>query len=104
GEGDSLPVQVILKKDTKIVNEQDVTYLESISKDLEKVDGVKSVRTITRPTGELIEDLYVDHQIALMADGLKEAVDGLSEVQDGLRQVQGGLNEITGQLPSDSAS
>lgn len=104
GEGDSLPVQVILKKDTKIVNELDVTYLESISKDLEKVDGVKSVRTITRPTGELIEDLYVDHQIALMADGLNEAVDGLAEVQDGLRQVQGGLNEVTGQLPSDSAS
>ncbi|MGN7386309.1 MMPL family transporter [Sporosarcina sp. SAFN-015] len=104
GEGDSLPVQVILKKDTKIVNEQDVTYLESISKDLEKVDGVKSVRTITRPTGELIEDLYVDHQIALMADGLNEAVDGLAEVQDGLRQVQGGLNEVTGELPSDSAS
>ncbi|WP_336824750.1 MMPL family transporter [Sporosarcina sp. USHLN248] len=104
GEGDSLPVQVILKKDTKIVNEQDVTYLESISKDIEKVDGVKSVRTITRPTGELIEDLYVDHQIALMADGLNEAVGGLSEVQDGLRQVQSGLTEITGQLPSGSAS
>jgi RND superfamily putative drug exporter len=104
GEGDSLPVQVILKKDTKIVNEQDVTYLEAISKDLEKVDGVKSVRTITRPTGELIEDLYVDHQISLMADGLNEAVDGLAEVQDGLRQVQGGLNEITGQLPSSSTS
>ncbi|MGG0668427.1 MMPL family transporter [Lederbergia citrisecunda] len=104
GEGDSLPVQVILKRDTKIVNEQDVTYLESISKDLEKIDGVKSVRTITRPTGELIEDLYVDHQIALMADGLNEALNGLAEVQEGLRQVQGGLTEITGQLPSDSAS
>lgn len=104
GEGDSLPVQVILKDDKKIVNEADVTYLEAISKDLEKVDGVKSVRTITRPTGELIEDLYVDHQIALMADGLNEAVDGLAEVQDGLRQVQGGLDEITGQLPSGSAS
>lgn len=104
GEGDSLPVQVILKKDTKIVNEQDVTYLESISKDLEKIDGVKSVRTITRPTGELIEDLYVDHQIALMAGGLNEAVDGLAEVQDGLRQVQDGINDITSQLSSNSAS
>ncbi|MBB4825228.1 RND superfamily putative drug exporter [Sporosarcina luteola] len=104
GEGDSLPVQVILKKNEPIVNEKDVTYLESISKDLEKVDGVKSVRTITRPTGELLEDLYVDHQITLMADGLDDAVTGLAEVQDGLKQIQGGLNEITGQLPAGSTA
>ena len=76
GEGDSLPVQVLLKKDSPIVKEGDITYLEAISRDLEKVEGVKSVRTVTRPTGELLEDLYVDHQIGLMADGLKQANDG----------------------------
>ncbi|WP_153730520.1 MMPL family transporter [Sporosarcina obsidiansis] len=103
GEGDSLPVQVLLKKDAPIVKEGDVTYLEAIARDLEKVDGVKSVRTVTRPTGKLLEDLYVDHQIALMADGLNEATDGLNEIGKGLRSVQGGLNEVVGQLPSGSA-
>ncbi|WP_301107909.1 MMPL family transporter [Sporosarcina sp.] len=103
GEGDSLPVQVLLKKDLPIVKEGDVTYLEAIARDLEKVEGVKSVRTVTRPTGELLEDLYVDHQIALMAEGLNEATDGLDEINKGLVGVQGGLNQITGQLPAGSA-
>ena len=102
GEGESLPVQVLIKKDGPIVNETDVTYLEAISQDLEKIDGVKDVRTITRPTGEMIEDLYVDHQLGLMADGLDEANDGLDEVQAGLTEVQGGLDQLVGMFGSGS--
>ncbi|WP_432353348.1 MMPL family transporter [Sporosarcina sp. A2] len=100
GKGDSLPVQVILKSDTSIVDAKDVPYLETISRNLEKVDGVKSVRTITRPTGEQIDDLNVDNQLGLISDGLKEAVDGIKSVQDGLVQVEGGLNDAASQLPS----
>ncbi|MFD1929803.1 MMPL family transporter [Sporosarcina siberiensis] len=100
GEGDSLPVQVILKKDSSMMNESDITYLELISQNLEKVDGVKAVRTLTRPTGEIIEDFYVDHQIRLMADGLSGASEGLDEVQGGLSQVQGGLDGLGSQLTS----
>ncbi len=100
GEGDSLPVQVLLKKDSPIVKEGDVTYLEAISRDLEKIEGVKSVRTVTRPTGELLEDLYVDHQIGLMADGLQEANDGIQEIRLGLATVQYNLRDAANQLPS----
>ncbi|MHA6260104.1 MMPL family transporter [Sporosarcina sp. CAU 1771] len=103
GEGDSLPVQVILKKDGPIINEIDVTYLEAISQDLEKIDGVKSVRTITRPTGELIEELYVDHQLGLMADGLSEATNGLGEIQTGLTEVQAGLDQMSAMFSSGSS-
>ncbi|PID14193.1 hypothetical protein CSV63_13990 [Sporosarcina sp. P34] len=100
GEGDSLPVQVLLKKDSSIVKEGDITYLEAIARDLEKVEGVKSVRTVTRPTGELLEDLYVDHQIGLMADGLKQANDGIQEIRLGLATVQYNLRDAANQLPS----
>ncbi|PIC79936.1 hypothetical protein CSV75_08145 [Sporosarcina sp. P18a] len=100
GEGDSLPVQILLKKDSPIVKEGDVTYLEAIARDLEKVEGVKSVRTVTRPTGELLEDLYVDHQIGLMADGLKQANDGIQEIRLGLATVQYNLRDAANQLPS----
>ncbi|REB07852.1 MMPL family transporter [Sporosarcina sp. BI001-red] len=102
GKGDSLPVQVILKSDSSIVDEKDVPYLETISRNLEKVDGVKSVRTITRPTGEQIDELNVDTQLGLLSDGLKEANDGIKSVQDGLGQVEGGLNDAASQLPSGS--
>lgn len=104
GEGDSLPVQVLLKKDTSVVKEGEVTYLEAISRDLEKVAGVKSVRTVTRPTGELLEDLYVDHQIALLADGLNEANAGIQEIRLGLATIQYHLRDAANQLPSSGGS
>ncbi|MDV6379070.1 MMPL family transporter [Sporosarcina sp. GW1-11] len=103
GEGDSLPVQVLLKKDTAIVKEGDVKYLEAIARDVEKVEGVKNVRTVTRPTGEIIEDLYVDHQIALLADGLNEANDGIQEIRLGLATIQYNLRDAANQLPSGRA-
>ena len=104
GKGDSLPIQVLLKKDGPIVNETDVTYLEAISRDIEKIDGVKTVRTITRPTGEIIEDLYVDHQLGLMSEGLGDATGGLDEVKKGLTEVQGGLDQVTGMFSTGSAA
>ncbi|RJS61189.1 MMPL family transporter [Bacillus sp. PK3_68] len=105
GKGDSLPVQVILKHKKDIVTEETVPYIESISREIEKVKGVKEVRTITRPTGKVIKDLYVDQQLGQLAEGVTKAQEGLGEVQGGLTKVQNGLNEVTKQLPAgDQAS
>ncbi|WP_050183813.1 MMPL family transporter [Domibacillus robiginosus] len=100
GQGDSLPVTVLVSNKGDMVTEETVPYLESISKDILKVDGVEAVRTLTRPTGEALNDLYVDNQLGLLTDGLIEARDGLLQVQDGLTNVEGGLTQAEGQLPS----
>ncbi|MEW9502435.1 MMPL family transporter [Jeotgalibacillus marinus] len=106
GQGDSLPVQVIISSDEDIVTESTVPYIEMMSKEIERVEGVDSVRSITRPAGEVLEDFYVDHQLGQIADGLKEAQTGLGEIQVGLTEAENGLAEITGQMPagSDDAS
>ena len=65
---------------------------------------MKTVRTITRPTGEIIEDLYVDHQLGLMSEGLGDATGGLDEVKKGLTEVQGGLDQVTGMFSTGSAA
>ncbi|HEY9576367.1 MAG TPA: MMPL family transporter, partial [Pseudobacillus sp.] len=101
GKGDSLPVQVILKQEKDIVTEETVPYVESISREIEKVKGVEGVRAITRPTGKVIEELYVDQQLGKLAEGVTKAEEGLGEVQGGLTEVQNGLNEVTKQLPAD---
>ncbi|MGI2328758.1 MMPL family transporter [Planococcus sp. YIM B11945] len=97
GKGDSLPVQVIVKSDERLDDEQIVPYFESISQEIEKVAGVEAVRAITRPTGEVIEDLYVDNQIGLLADGINDARDGLGEVQSGLSEIETNLSGVSAQ-------
>ncbi|MGB3260382.1 MMPL family transporter [Paenisporosarcina sp.] len=91
GKGDSLPVQVIIESDENLANEEMIPYVERLSQRFEQIEGVEKIRTVTRPTGEIIEDLYVDRQIGLMADGLTEAREGLTEIGAGLEQIQNGL-------------
>jgi RND superfamily putative drug exporter len=91
GKGDSLPVQVIIESDEKLANEEMIPYVERLSQRFEQIEGVEKIRTVTRPTGEVIEDLYVDQQLGLLADGLTDAREGLSEISEGLTQIQSGL-------------
>ena len=97
GKGESLPVQVLFKSDDALTNEETIPYFELVSREVEKIDGVDSVRAITRPTGEVIEELYVDEQLGLLADGLTEARNGLGEVQAGLAEIETNLSNIAGQ-------
>ncbi|TWT24724.1 MMPL family transporter [Planomicrobium sp. CPCC 101110] len=97
GKGDSLPVQVIVKSGESLTDEEIVPYFESLSREIEKIDGVEAVRTVTRPTGEVIEDLYVDNQIGLLADGISDARDGLGEVQNGLGEIETNLAGVSAQ-------
>ncbi|WP_033543761.1 MMPL family transporter [Planococcus sp. CAU13] len=97
GKGESLPVQVIFKSADALTDEETIPYFELISRELEKIEGVDAVRAITRPTGDVIEELYVDEQLGLLADGLTEARDGLEEVQSGLTEIETNLSGIGGQ-------
>ncbi|WKA58970.1 MMPL family transporter [Planococcus shenhongbingii] len=97
GKGDSLPVEVIVKSNENLTAESVVPYFEKISQEIEKIDGVAGVRSITRPTGEVIEDLYADRQLGLLSAGLTEAGTGLGEVQAGLNDIQTNLTGISEQ-------
>lgn len=97
GKGNSLPVQIVVKDDGELNGEQTVPYFDSLSQDILKVEGVDTVRAITRPTGTPIEDFYVDSQLGMIADGLDEARTGLGEVGAGLEEVEGNLSAISQQ-------
>ncbi|MCR8849404.1 MMPL family transporter [Rossellomorea sp. SC111] len=86
GQGDSLPVQVLLSSDEKLVTEDTVPYVEKLSRELAKVDGVKSVRSITRPAGDAIEEFNADYQLGKIAEGVNGAADGLDQAVKGLSQ------------------
>lgn len=86
GQGDSLPVQVLLSSDDVLVTEGTVPYVEKLSAELVKIEGVDSVRSITRPAGEVITELYADYQIGRVAEGVNQAADGLDGAVQGLSQ------------------
>lgn len=97
-EGVIFPIQVILSDGEDLVNEETLTRIESVADTVSKVDGVKEVQTVTRPTGEVIEELSVRHQLEEAESGMTELTEGLEEMTEGLEEISGNLTEISEEL------
>ncbi|MDR4889508.1 MMPL family transporter [Fredinandcohnia sp. QZ13] len=86
GPGESMPTQIVLKNDEAMDSTEYIELAEKISQEVEKVDLVDTVRSVTRPTGEPIEDLFVANQAKTLEEGLGEGKDGLTQIKDGLEE------------------
>ncbi|PGT88879.1 MMPL family transporter [Bacillus sp. AFS040349] len=96
GPGDSMPTQVVLKNDEEMGSTEYIALAEKITKELEKVDLVDTVRSVTRPTGEKIEDFYVSKQAESLEEGLGEGNEGIEKISDGLAEAE---SEMAGSAP-----
>ncbi len=98
GPGESMPTQVVLKNDEEMNSTEYIALAETISKELEKVDLVDSVRSVTRPTGEKIEDFYVSNQVGTLEEGLGEGNEGIAKISEGLAEAESELSSSSPQL------
>ncbi|MEK4566330.1 MMPL family transporter [Alkalihalobacillus sp. FSL R5-0424] len=98
GIGNALPVQIVINSEEDIVTPDVLANIEALSRFVAGMDEVDKVIGITRPAGEELEDLYVDHQLAQLGEGLDEAVDGTDQLEDGLTQVSDQLRQISEQV------
>lgn len=100
--GEAMPTQIVLKNDEEMDSVEYIALTEKISAELEKIELVDSVRSVTRPTGEPIEDFLVAKQAKTLEEGLGEGTDGLDKISDGLKEAsqelsksEPGLNSAT---------
>ncbi|MFE6794838.1 efflux RND transporter permease subunit [Paenibacillus chitinolyticus] len=92
GPGDTLPSTVVVKTDKPLDNSEGLAAVEQITRELAKVDGVKNVRSVTRPTGEPLDDLQVSTQVDKLEGGIGQSGDGLGEIGKGLSEASGALS------------
>ncbi|MBH5319808.1 MMPL family transporter [Paenibacillus sp. GSMTC-2017] len=93
GPGETLPTNVIIKSEKALDTPEGLALLEQASRELAKVDGVKQVRSATRPTGEVLEDFLVSDQVLTLDEGLGKSGEGLGEISNGLAEASGALND-----------
>lgn len=98
GPGESMPTQVILKNDERMDSAEYIELTERISRELEKVDLVDTVRSVTRPTGEPIEDFFVSKQAETLGSGLGEGKEGLDQISEGLQEAETELSKSAPEL------
>ncbi|WP_251554467.1 MMPL family transporter [Neobacillus muris] len=96
GPGDSMPTQIVIKNDDKMNTSEYIAITENISEELSKVEDVKSVRSITRPTGETVDDFYVSKQAESLGEGLGKGNDGIKQISEGLAEAS---SQMAGSQP-----
>lgn len=103
GAGEAMPMQVVMESTKTLDNQEDLAAIEKVSSDLVNLDGVAKVRSVTRPTGEVIDDLYISDQVGQVGEGINEGVDGLDQISEGLTQANTSLGESGPQLDQSIA-
>lgn len=96
GAGASLPTTIVLKNDQRLDTPEGLAALEQIAREVAKVDGVKQVRTASRPVGEPLRDLQVAKQADTVGNGLGDGVNGINQIESGLAAAS---KEIGGSAP-----
>ncbi|RDU38786.1 MMPL family transporter [Neobacillus piezotolerans] len=91
GPGESMPAQIVIKNDEPMDQPEYLALADKISQEVAKVKNVKTVRSVTQPTGEPIDDLYISSQAKSLGEGLGKG-------NDGIKQISGGLSDAEKQL------
>jgi RND superfamily putative drug exporter len=86
GPGETLPTTVVWRSETPLDTPEGLAAVEQISRRLLETDGVASVRSATRPTGQPLEQLQVVSQVSELDSGLGQGGEGLSKISDGLAE------------------
>ncbi|MFB4213737.1 MMPL family transporter [Shouchella sp. JSM 1781072] len=79
-------------------NPNSLPYLELMALNLEKIEEVDQVRTVTRPEGERTDLFTVPEQADQLADMIREAINGLDEVMEGHDDLIQGVEEADREL------
>ncbi|MBY6268854.1 MMPL family transporter [Parageobacillus thermoglucosidasius] len=90
--GEAMPTQIVMKNDEALNSQEYFALIEKISREVEKVDGVDKVRSVTRPTGEPIEQLLVTEQAKSLKNGLGQGKEGIEKISSGLNRASGQLS------------
>lgn len=98
GPGQSMPTQIVIKNDEAMDSVEYVELAEKISQEVDKLNLVDTVRSVTRPTGEMIEDFFVSKQAETLGDGLGEGKNGLTQISDGLHEAGSELSKSQPEL------
>ncbi|KIL49306.1 MMPL family transporter [Jeotgalibacillus soli] len=86
--GFSSPASVVIKSDEKMDDQQYLQALDELAEEISKVDGVANVFSPTRPSGEKINDLYINDQTQELNTGLGDTNSGIGQINDGLSSAE----------------
>lgn len=90
-KGKISPTTINIKLNHPLNNQQDLAALDQITNAVKKNSGVKSVMSVTQPTGKPLNQLYVKNQLKTVLTGLQQSQTGLTTIKNGLQNARNQL-------------
>ncbi|KOY70659.1 MMPL family transporter [Apilactobacillus kunkeei] len=84
-KGTAEPSTIYIKSDHKLNNEKDLNEIDRLTQQLGKQSGVKTVASVTQPSGMPINQLYVNDQLETLNSKMKTAKKGISTIKQGTK-------------------
>lgn len=86
GPGEIMPIKVVIENDDSMKSKDYLALIETIGNHIDKLDHVDKVRSVMRPTGDKIEEIYVKKQADELGKGIGEGTKGILKIKDGLNE------------------
>ena len=102
-KGTAEPATLYIKSNHTLDNEKDLKLIDQLTEQIKHTKGVKTVASVTQPSGSKIKKLYVTSQMKTVNNGVSTARNGLGKLSAGSQQMTNGLNSAatgTNQLNS----
>lgn len=107
-ENEVLPDYLLIKSNRDMRNPEDLAAIEQTARAVARVEGVQTVRAVTRPKGETIDQASVGYQAGQVGKELRDAegklvkgqgaseqlADGASKVADGAQDLSSGAGRV----------
>lgn len=90
--GFSSPATLVIQSEHALDDTQSLQAIDELVDKISRVEGISQVYTVTRPTGEKMEELYISDQSQELKSGLEEAGSGVNEIYNGLSSAEAELN------------
>ncbi|WP_054636022.1 MMPL family transporter [Thalassobacillus sp. C254] len=98
GEGEAFPATVVVEHDEPWDAQSLVPYIQLITQEIEKIEGIEEVRSVTQPEGNLVNEFRIPFLAGEIGDGIREAVDGLEEIAENLFELEESLSSYQGEF------
>ncbi|MGM9929119.1 MAG: MMPL family transporter [Bacillus sp. (in: firmicutes)] len=86
--GFSSPATLVIQSEEPLNNAKSLQAIDEIVDKIAKTDGVAQVYSATRPTGEKINELYLNDQTNTLNEGIGTANDGVEQIHEGLSSAE----------------
>lgn len=96
--GEAMPTQIVLKNDERLNTPSLLQTIEGVTREVKKVDHVKTVRSVTQPTGKPIKDFFVANQAETLKSGLNKANQAVNKISGGLGRAHRQLTQSAPKL------